>query len=342
MPQNEIFSRISIFDEKGFPQNFGWARQAYYYYDPALTYAPKYKISESDRYILFSPTHMAVFEIRDDGWLGYMCATVISLRDKKRTTQAIRTILPLGAYEMPANSTSGSVRWKNKKNHLDFIYMESGARIIKVDIPRFGKHRSLRGALVLSELDESQSLITNQPWRNEKNAFRLSRCSPWFFTEGVIQFGGTEIVFTRGNAWGIFDWNRCVRPNSDIRYWAASCGMIEGHLFGFCVGYSSADFSLGTENGFFVNGKLHKLDQVTFHIPLSNWLDPWRFTSNDNRLEMQFNPHQERSDRRSLFFHNTSRRQIFGFFTGKVHLDDGSLVEFHNLTGFAERCKTQF
>ena len=96
---------------------------------------------------------------------------------------------------------------------------------------------------------------------------------------------------------------------------------------------------MGTENGFFVDGVLHKLDQVTFHIPPSNWLSPWRFTSNDNRLEMVFVPHQERIDRQNLFFHVFTRRQVFGFFSGKAQLDDGSIVEFHNLTGFAERSK---
>jgi hypothetical protein len=160
--------------------------------------------------------------------------------------------------------------------------------------------------------------------------------------EGVIQFGGTEIVFTRGNAWGILDWNRCARPKADIRYWAAACGICDGRQLSFCIGYSLADFSMGTENGFFIDGKLHKLDQVTFHIPLSDWLSPWRFTSNDNRLEMTFYPHQERIDRHNLFFYSSARRQICGFFSGKVLLDDGSFWEFQNLTGLAERSKMRY
>jgi len=200
----------------------------------------------------------------------------------------------------------------------------------------------LRGELVLTEFDDSQSLVTNQQWRNEKNTFRYSSISPCFFVEGVIQFGGTEIIFTRGNAWGILDWNRCVRPKADIRYWAGASGISEGKQLSFCIGYSWADFSLGTENGFFVDGKIHKLDQVTFHIPLSDWLSPWRFTSNDNRLEMTFIPHQERIDRRNFLLNTFTRRQVCGFFSGKVQLDDGSFLEFQNLTGLAERIKMRY
>ena len=350
MPQNEISSPLSLLDEKGLPQNFGWSRQPFYFYDSALSNAPRHRFTETDRYIIFSATNMVIFEIKDNGWLGFLGISVISLRDKKRSTQVFKSLFPLGSFEMPPDSAMGSVHWHKKKSLVDFVSLDhsaksplqGGARIIKADIPAFGHHRSLRGAIVLNEYGGGESLITNQPWRNEKSAFKFSRCSPCFIAEGVIQFSSAEIIFTRGNAWGIFDWTRCVRPKADIRYWAAACGMIDNKQLSFCIGYSWADSSLGTDNGFFVDGKLHKLDQVTFHIPLSNWLSAWRFTSNDNRLEMTFHPHQERSDKHSLFFHNSARRQVMGFFSGKVHLDDGSVIEFLNLTGFAERCKTRF
>ena len=343
MTQNEFNrSPIPLLDDQGKPQNFGWSRRADFLYDPMMAYSSRRRITESDRYIVHSPTHMLVFEIRDDGWLGYMGITILSLRDKKRSSQSFQTSIPLGAYGMPNSSETGSVRWRRKKTHLDFICMEGGARIIKADMPKYGHNRSLRCALVLSKPEVSESLVTSQPWRGNKYAFRYTRCSPWFIAEGVVQFGSAEIVFNRGHAWGILDWNRGVRPKADIRYWAAASGQSEGRQLSFCIGYSWADSSLGTENGFFVEGKLHKLDQVTFHIPLSDWLSTWRFTSNDNRLEMTFHPHQERKDKRRLFFHNSTRRQVFGFFSGKVQLDDGSIVEFLNLTGIAERNKMQF
>ena len=339
MEQKEICSPLSVLDDSGQPQNFGWSRTPSFFYDPVLAFAPRHKISEYDRYIVQNPTHLVTFEIRDDGLLGYMGISVISLRDRKRSTQAFTSFFPLGTYELPPSSTIGSVRWRRKKTHLDFVSMEGGVKIIKADIPQYGRHRSMRCELVLMEPETAHSLVTNQPWRNEKFAFRYTRCSPWFITEGVVQFGSSEIIFTRGNGWGILDWYRCIRPKSDIRYWAAAIGTMEGRQLSFCVGYSQADFSMGTENGFFVDGVLHKLDQVTFHIPPSNWLSPWRFTSNDNRLEMVFDPHQERIDRQNLLFHVSTRRQVFGFFSGKVQLDDGSTVKFHNLTGFAERSK---
>jgi hypothetical protein len=338
---NEIQSAVSVLDEKGAPQNFGWARQPHFFYDPALVWAPRRKLSESDRYIVYNPSHMVIFEVRDDGYLGSMVVTVVSLKEKKRSTQIFQTFFPLGSYEMPSGSLSGAVHYRRKKMLLDFVPMESKARIIKVDIPKFGR-RSLRGELVLTEPPMAESLVCNLPWWANGNAFRYSRRSPVFLVEGVIQFGRAEIIFSGGNAWGILDWNRGIRPRIDISNWASACGSGSGQLIGFSVGNGLIDSSAGTENGFFVDGRLHKLDQVTFHIPPANWLSPWHFTSSDNRLEMDFTPHQERIDRRQMLFFSMNRRQFYGSFSGKVILDDGSTLDFHNLTGFAERSRTRF
>ncbi|MCL2191441.1 MAG: DUF2804 domain-containing protein [Treponema sp.] len=343
MPQNEISSALAVVGDSGRPQNFGWSRQPGFFYDPAMVWAPRRRISESDRYVVFNPTHTIIFEVRDDGCLGSMGVTVASRREKNRSTEMMQSILPMGSYGMPPGSQAGAVRFRRHGAALDLVPMEGGAKIIRADIPRFGNKRSVRGELVLSSpVPVGDSLVCNLPWRNQGNAFRYSRCSPWYTVEGVVQFGTAEIVFTKGNSWGIFDWSRGVRPRADTRYWASGCGMGDGRLVGFSVGHGSEDATDGTENAFFVDGRLHKLDQITFHIPPANWLSPWRFTSNDGRLEMVFTPQQERTDRRRIFFHSFARRQFFGSFSGRAVLDDGSAVDFSNVTGFAERTKTRF
>ncbi|MDR3139665.1 MAG: DUF2804 domain-containing protein [Treponema sp.] len=338
----EIETAVPVLDESGVPVNFGWARLPLFLYNPMLIRASRRRVSESDRYIFFSSTHLLLIEILDSGYWGHIGTSVISLRDKKRSTQTFITPFPLGSFELPTDSAAGSLKIQRKKAAFTFAAMEGGARIIKVNVPKFGSHRSLRGEVVLSAPPDAESLVTLTPWRREKNAFRYSRCSPWYIAEGVMQFGTQELFFTRGNAWGIFDWNRGVRPRSDIRYWAAGCGLSGGRQVGFSVGYSTADSGQGTENAFFLEGKLHKLDQVTFQISPANWLSPWHFTSNDNRLEMVFTPNQERVEQNSFIFHSLKCRQLCGLFSGRVVLDDLSVLEFQNITGFAEWRKTQF
>jgi hypothetical protein len=340
MQQTEITEPVPALDEFGRPRNFGWARSPFFMYDPGLLMVPRRNISESDRYILFSPTHLMVIEILDDGYLGFVCMSVVSLKDKKRSTQVFTTHFPLGSFDLPGDSEKGSIKYRQKKNYLNLAAMDGGIRIIRLDILNYGRHRSLRGEVVLTPPEGAESLVTHMPWRGRTNAFCCSRRSPWYSVEGVIQFGTTELFFTRGNAWGIYDWNRGIRPRRDLRFWAAGCGQFQGGQAGFSVGFNLADSSQGTENAFFLDGRLHKLDQVSFHIPSGRPV-PWRFTSSDNRLEMTFSPLQERDDNHQVFFYSLKRRQLFGSFSGKVVLDDGSDYEFQSITGFAERRKSR-
>lgn len=362
MPQVEISDPLPVLDSAGRPVNFGWARKPLFIYDASKVWGPARRITEADRYIIFSPTHMLLLEVMDGGLLGSISVSVISLKDKQRFTRSFVIPFPMGSLNMPPVSDSGPVKVQQKGVLVEFAAMQSGARIIKVDIPQFGHNRYLRGALVLSAPDNAESLVTHMAWRGERYAFRLARRSPWYVAEGVMQFGGAELIFTKGSSWGIFDWIRGCRPNSDIRFWASACGHESGGLtssgrtsdglmsdgtdagrkIGFCVGYGSADSSWGTENAFFVDGVLHKLDQVTFHISPSSWMQPWRFTSSDNRLEMTFSPHQERVERNRMFLHSLKRNQVCGSFSGTVILDDGSPLCFENLTGAAERRKSRF
>ena len=340
MLEAEITAPVQALDELGRPQNFGWARAANFVYNHSLVSSSRRRISESDRYILISPSHQVIFEILDDGYMGYLFCSVVFLKDKKRSTHTYLAHFSLGCFDLPGDSETSSIKFRQKRKLLDFAVMGGGVRIIKVDIPKFGRRRNLRGEIVLTPQPLAESLATNMPWRGRGNAFMCSRHSPWYSVEGVIQLGAKEIIFAGGNGWGIFNWARGVRPRSDLRFWAGGCGQAGGRQVGFSVGYSSADSSMGTENGFFIDGKLHKLDQVTFHIPAGKLL-PWRFTSNDNRLEMIFTPSQDRDESHQMFFYSLKRRQFFGSFSGKVILDDGSEYEFHDINGMAERRKSR-
>ena len=340
MGQNEITEPAPVLDESGNPLNFGWARFPAFYYDPNFIFSPRRYVSEGDRYILVSSSHLIMLEIFDIGYIGYIGVSVASLKDKSRSTQKWVVPFPMGNFELPHSSEEGQVRIQEKKYLMNFAAMDKGVRIIKVDIPRFGHQRSLRGEIVLTPLPGAQSFVTHMPWREKKHLFRCCRHSPCYVAEGVILFGTQDLVFSGGNSWGIYEWNRGVRPRNDVRFWAAGCGRSGGRHVGISVGYDSSDSAFNTENAFFLDGVIHNLDQVTFQISPSNWLLPWRFTSNDSRLEMIFAPHQERNESHQVLFQSFKRRQVFGAFSGKVVLDNGSEFEFQNISGIAERRKT--
>jgi hypothetical protein len=338
----ESASPIPIVESNGIPNCFGWSRSPVFLFADSPLKMPRRRITSSDRFIVFSPDYMLVMEVLDGGYLGYVGITLASLKAKKRNTGYVTVPFSRGKFSMPRNSEHSSVKIQKKQISIDFSAVENGSRIIKFDFPGFSHSKGLRGYLVLSPPENAESLYNCMPWREDKQAFRLTRRSPWFIAEGAVQFGDSELQFSKNNAWAIFDWNRGVRPRSDVRYWASGCGSSNGKQIAFTVGYGSADGSHGTENGFFLEGKLHKLNQVTFHINPESWMGQWSFTSSDRRLEMIFTPIMERRGKHRLLFHSMKRRQVFGHFSGKIILDDGSMIEFKDILGFAERKKTRF
>ena len=96
----------------------------------------------------------------------------------------------------------------------------------------------------------------------------------------------------------------------------------------------------------FYNGKSHKLDEVTFNIPVKNgkddYMSPWTFTSNDGRFEMKFTPILDRQAPLNVGVICMLPHQVFGKFNGKAILDDGTVIEVKDMVGFAEKVHNNF
>ncbi|MDR2865167.1 MAG: DUF2804 domain-containing protein [Spirochaetaceae bacterium] len=341
MNQIEIIEPASIIDTKGAPVNLGWARKPVFSYNPAFTWTPQRFTSSSDRYVIFSKSFMFVYEIYDGGYLGFIHVTAVSLIDKHIASRVILIPFPLGDLSLPNTSVANSIRLRHEKTILDFIALEQGSRIVKVDIQQVGHNRNLRGEVVLIEPVKAQSIYTNSMYLGENKRFQFLRCSPWWSVEGVMQYENMEMAFNRGKAWGIFYWSRITRPLKDVHYWAAGCGLWDGQELSFNIGYGTVDNSYGTENAFFVNGKMHKLELVTFQASPSGWLKPWKFTSNNFRLEMTFYPVQQYSRKNHVFYQLYQVRQVYGFFSGRVTLDDNTIAQFDRISGIIERRETK-
>jgi hypothetical protein len=341
MIQTEIESSTPVLVESGRAKNFGWARRALFLYNPQALAVPSGYISESDTYIISSTTHLFVFEMVNEGWTRHILLTALSVREKRVFTKIISLPRALGAFMLPSGSEAGSVRISRGGAAVHFIIMEQGNRIIKIDVPNFGTENTLRGEVVLVCPPNAQSIVTNLPWKHEKGRFQYSRCSPWYGVEGVMQLENKDIVFSDGLAWGIFLWRRAVRPKSDTHFWAAGSGKCAEKHIAFSFGYGSVDTEYATENAFFINGKLYKLEYVTFKIAAASWTKPWVFTSSDGRVRIKFTPLVTEIQRYAGLFHAASLRRIYGVFSGHITPPDGESIEFQNITGLAERKKTR-
>jgi len=345
LAQHELFEAGPLLDDQGSLRKRGWSRRPVLSYERAAIDAPVHRISELDRFLAFSKDNALSVSVADDGYTGAVCATIVDLQEGTHVSQSYQIRLPFGSLSLPASSEKGDTKYRNKACSLDFAIMEGGARIVKIDFPDFGHGNGLRGALVLSapcsaDVPE-ESLITLRSWRKDPLAFSYNRVQPTFFAEGMMQGADAELVFANKESFAILDWRRSVRPRADLRFWGAASGLVGDAHFGFSIGYGTEDDDASTENAIFYNGKLHKLGTVTFQINPRDYLAPWRFTSDDGRLEMELHPHVERTEKSRVLFYSAKRRQVFGYYSGKAILDDGRSLAFSNMPGIAERLRTR-
>ena len=71
-------------------------------------------------------------------------------------------------------------------------------------------------------------------------------------------------------------------------------------------------------------------------------MSPWTFTSSDGRFEMDFIPVLDRFSDTNVLLIRSWQHQVFGRFSGKAVLDDGTELEIRDILGFAEKVRNRW
>ena len=153
---------------------------------------------------------------------------------------------------------------------------------------------------------------------------------------GSMRFDGKTYTFNPETDFGTLDWGRGVWTYDNRWYWGSGNCMVEGKPFGFNIGYGFGDTRAASENVLVYDGKVHKLDDVTFDIPEGDYMKPWKFTSSDGRFEMDFVPVLDRAATTAAVIIETDQHQVFGRMSGRAVLDDGKVIEVKDMMCFAE------
>ena len=333
---NEIKKRGLLLNKNGELANPGWAKDLLLEYNRENIKAGRFKIKEWDYYCILNNDYGVAFTIADNGYLGFAGITVLDLQEPKEFSNSVITPFPLGSFNMPPSSKTGNIIFQNKRLTLKFI-RETKTRKIEFNFKNFYNKKNLTGLLLLNQPPKLESMVIATPFKENKHAFYYNQKINCMTAEGELSIGEKRIKFSSDNSYGVLDWGRGVWTYSNTWYWGSASGKIGGKLFGFNIGYGFGDTSNATENMIFYNGKAHKIEQVTFHIPENDYLKPWKFTSSDSRFEMDFNPIIDRHSNTNLLIIKSNQHQVFGKFSGKVILDNGKEIQVNNFTGFAEK-----
>jgi hypothetical protein len=338
--QNHITEPCDLLDDNGLLTKPGYATRALWRYDRKKIKAGWYRIKEWDYYAILSMEDGfgITFTMADLGYIG--SAAVCWLDFKERTSQQLGTMssLPRGKMGFPATPDKGEVAFADKKIKLKYI-VSGLERIIQVDAPGYINERGekgLKGELVLYQAPDMDSMVIATSWKENRRAFYYNQKTNCLPARGSITLGDRVYRFNPESCFGVLDWGRGYWTYKNRCYWGSVSGLLNGHPFGWNIGYGFSDRSPATENMLFYKHKGHKLEEVIFHINTDNYLAPWRFTSSDGRFEMDFSPILDRQTNTEIMFLKSIQHQVFGTFTGKAVLDDGTELQVENFLGFAE------
>ncbi len=310
--QHEIQNPAPLLNDDGSLYEAGYAKYPILVYDRSQIKAGRLRIKEWDYYLIQNDRYAVALTCDDNSYMS---------------------------------SEYGDAVYSSRRVKLSFTH-EDGARRLKVVFKRVLKKQDFECDFVLTD-EPRDSMVIATPFEKDKKAFYYNQKIIAMRASGTVWHNGKKYKFTPGNSFGLLDWGRGVWTYDNTWYWSAAQGTVNGKRFGFNLGYGFGDTSAASENMLFTDGAAHKLEQVRFEIPLDEkgkerYTDPWRFTSSDGRLELDFVPIIDRKNKTSLGIIMSDQHQVFGRFSGKVILDGGEELVIENLLGFAEKVRNKW
>ncbi len=337
MSQHEITSSIELLDDRGHLVEEGWARRPLWRYDRLRIKAPWYRIKEWDYYCVLSQRrgYGIALTISDLGYVGL--SSVVWLDFNARTFQPMDSIsmMTRGRLGFAPSSARGDLHFSDKKMSICYT-IGNGERRLIADCPAFDQGRGLKCDIHLAQDSQAESMNIATSWKENRRAFYYNQkinCMP---AQGEVVIGGERFVFEPHDSFGVLDWGRGYWTYKNRWFWGSASGLHEGVPLGWNLGYGFSDRSSASENMVFYNGKAHKLEEIEFHIDPSNYLAPWAITSSDGRFEMTFEPVLNRHSDFKVLMLSSRQNQLFGYYSGKIVLDDGRTLQVDRMLGLAE------
>ena len=339
--QHEILSSAPLLDAGGDIREAGFARRMLPVYRRCDVKASPLRLKEWDYYLVSNGRFALALTIADNGYMGLDSISLLDLEEKWEITKSPMSILPLGRTGLPERSSAGVSAHRGPAHRLSFSVV-NGRRTLIAEMKDFGPLGALSAEIVLSDEPE-ESMVICTPFQKSRHFYYNQKINCMRAT-GTVAYGDRTYRFTPDESFAVLDWGRGVWTYHNTWYWGSASYHVNGVPFGWNIGYGFGDTSAATENMLFYNGKAHKLNNITFHIPgdEKDFLSPWTFSSDDGRFSMDFIPTLDRASCTDFKILKSDQHQVFGRFSGEAVLDDGTVIEVKDFPGFAEKVENKW
>ncbi|MEU7996283.1 DUF2804 domain-containing protein [Micromonospora sp. NPDC049060] len=228
----------------------------------------------------------------------------------------------------PPVSGAGAVRARGGGLSIDIDQAPSGTTI-RATAP------GLEVDLVVPLPAGHESLGVVVPWSTRRFQYTVKDLGRP--VRGTLRVDGVAHPIAEADSFAVLDHGRGKWPYAIRWNWAAGSG--PGRAIQ--LGGRWTDGTGSTENGLFLDGRLHKIgDELRWEYDRADWSRPWRISG--ARVAVEFHPFHEKIARTNLGVLANETHQCFGHFTGWAAADDGERVDLDGLVGWAEEARNRW
>ncbi|MDE1462317.1 DUF2804 domain-containing protein [Spartinivicinus poritis] len=235
------------------------------------------------------------------------------------------------ACQFAVSPDTGNTTFVQGKQRIDMINQpQPKSRYLEVSLPKHG----LKINCHFSERDSFAPM----------RICTKTGVNGWVYAQKAA---GIPVEGTIECQWGTFDLaalGACAHHDYSSGYmrretfwnWGCLSGRTNnGQLIGLNVscGVNETGF---TENCFWLNGQLHKVDTVAFNYQKQDLFQPWRLQSYDGKVDLTFTPLGKHAECLNLWLMASNFHQLFGHFNGHLETVGGEKVAINNMLGFVE------
>ncbi|KOS66452.1 hypothetical protein AEA09_17040 [Lysinibacillus contaminans] len=242
--------------------------------------------------------------------------------------------IPLGGKLKMPTQVLETVTFNNSEMAIDITYIQNETHLV-VSIPNFDGD-VLRADLVIQHPLADESLNVVIPWN--RKTFQFTGKHHILPTSGLVTIGDRRFTFTPEESFAVLDYGRGVWPRQATWNWGMASQRVRGRRIGLNLGGKWTDGTGMTENAVFVDGKMTKIhEDVLIEYDREDFMQPWYVKSKfSNQVELKFSPFFERVATSNAKLIKSEVHQMFGYYDGKVLLDNGETLVIQQMLGSIE------
>lgn len=331
--QHKMISMVDLLDEKGRLVNPGYATRMNWRYDPKKIKARPFALKEWDFFQVQMGEWVLQFTLGHVSYAWNAAVTLLRPGDGARENFSIMQPFSL---PMMGNSPDGEhiVSAGGKEWYMAADYLP-GCVLLTAKT----KNDYMDVSLMLERPENDDRMVIATPF-DKPNQFYLNQKEHFPSVSGTARIGETQVETGPGDT-ALLDWGRGVWPFRQDWYWGCGSGMCGGRRFGFNIGWGFGDLRHATENMIFLDGKAVKLGVLSTDMDEKALDRPWHFRDEDGILDMTMTPVYDNYTATKLLWVDNSCHQVFGRFSGTVHLPEGE-YRFEQLEAFVEHARNRW